>query len=106
MRIVYLAGTGGGFIRGDADGNGVYFPLVDALYILADGFTGGEDPPCDDAADADDSGDYFPLIDALYILENGFTNGPAPPDPYPDCGSDDTEDDNGDLGCDQPPECL
>ena len=93
------------FLRGDADGNGVVFPILDALYILEFGFTSGPAPPCNDAADADDNGVVFPILDALYILEFGFTSGPAPLDPGPDvCGVDPTDDDgvdclNASVGC-------
>ena len=87
------------FIRGDADSNGDFFPIIDALYILENGFTGGPDPGCFDAADGDGNNIYFPLIDALYILANGFTGGPPPPAPHPDCGLDPDDDD---LSCDVP----
>ena len=80
---------GNEFTRGDADANGDYFPLLDALYILANGFNGGPTPPCKDAADSDNNGDYFPLLDALYILSNGFNGGPSPAAPRstPNCSA-------------------
>ena len=90
------------FLRGDCDGNGTVFPIIDALYLLEFGFTAGPAPPCSSAADADDNGSVFAIIDALFILEFGFNNGPAPPAPGPDlCGPDPTVDT---LTCDTPPD--
>ena len=96
--VEVTAGGGDGpfFIRGDADGNGVVFAILDALYVLEFGFTGGPAPVCENAADADNNGVVFPILDALYILEFGFTGGPAPGAPFPDCG----EDDDATLTCD------
>ena len=90
------------FIRGDANGDGVVFPLIDALYLMQFGFTGGPTPACESAADADDSGDVFPLIDALYLLAFSFSDGPPPPYPHADCGVDLTVDS---LSCVSAP-CL
>lgn len=71
------------FIRGDTDGNGVFNGLVDCLYLLEYGLSGGPPPPCLAAADAD--GDFVmnTLIDALFIVNHGFGGGAPPPAPYP-----------------------
>ena len=88
------------FLRGDADGNGDVFPIVDALYILSFGFVGGPAPSCQDAADCDGNNDLFPIIDALYLLSWGFTGGPEPVAPGPfACGLDD---DGVSISCDAP----
>ena len=81
------------FKRGDVDGNGQVFSILDALYLLDWGFTLGPPPFCFDAADADDNGEVFPIIDAITILHWGFTAGPPPPEPGAfECGVDPTED--------------
>ena len=93
----------GDFRRGDMDGNGVVFPILDALFLLEFGFLAGPAPPCFDAADVDDNGIVFPILDALFILEFGFTDGPEPPAPGPDaCGGDPTLDS---LDCVTNPGC-
>ena len=93
----------GGFRRGDADGNGVVFPLGDAFFILDFTFGTGAIPPCMDAADVDGNGQFFGIIDALYLLSWGFIDGLEPPDPGPEfCGIGPGES----LGCDvSPPGC-
>lgn len=89
------------FRRGDADADGTFNGLVDALFLLAFQFTGGPMPPCLDAADADDDGAVSGLVDSLLILAFQFQGGPAPADPGPNvCGSDPTDDA---LGCETPP---
>ncbi len=81
------------FLRGDVDGNGDVFALVDALALLGWAFTGGAAPPCMDAADFDDSGAASALVDALALLGWAFTGGPPPPAPGPDrCGIDESDD--------------
>ena len=80
------------FLRGDVDGNGSVFSLLDGLYLLEWGFTAGPEIPCQRAADADDDGVVFPILDAIMILGFGFTGGAAPPEPFPDCGTDPTPD--------------
>ena len=93
------------FRRGDADGNGVVFAILDALFLLEFGFTNGPSPPCDRAADADGNGVVFPILDALFLLEFGFTNGPPPPDPGPTvCGPGPNGCAEG-LSCFTPPSC-
>ena len=76
------------FIRGDADGNGVFDGLLDALTILRFQFIAGDAPRCLEAADVDGNGVFNGLFDAIYGLNHHFAGGPAPPHPYPRCGLD------------------
>ena len=93
--VACAVSVGTAFKRGDADGNGAVFGLLDALFILQFAFSGGATPTCMDAADADGNGAVFGLLDALYLLQFSFSNGPAPPTPGPDeCGVD-----PGGIGC-------
>ena len=85
------------FIRGDADGNGIFAGLVDALTILEFGFLNGPEPPCLEATDADGDGIFNALSDATHILEHNFLFLAPPPAPYPACGFD--PDPAGSLGC-------
>lgn len=93
------------FLRGDMDGDGFTFALVDAIYLLRWAFEGQAAPPCMDAADANDNGAVFALIDAIYLLEYAFSDTEVPPAPGPTtCGADPTADD---LDCLVPPDdCL
>ncbi len=78
------------FLRGDADGNGMVFGLIDAVYLLQWSFVGGPAPVCEDAADADGNNTINGLLDALYLLTWGFLGGPPPPMPGTTyCGPDD-----------------
>lgn len=85
------------FIRGDADGNGVFNGLSDALFSLAFQFQGGPAPVCLEAADSDDDGVFNGLSDSLFTLTHQFQGGPPPGAPYPACGQD--PDIPGNLGC-------
>ncbi len=82
------------FIRGDYDGDGQVLtndPLMELQFIF--GVPGATPPSCDDAADYDDNGNIF-TNDPLMALQSIFgVPGSVPPQPpYPDCGSDPTED--------------
>ncbi|MCI0651667.1 MAG: hypothetical protein L0Z55_07275 [Planctomycetes bacterium] len=100
---VSLAPLGGGFLRGDADGSGVFASLLDAVFILNWQFNAGADPVCFDAADSDDNGAVQALVDALYLLAWAFSSGPPLPAPGPVvCGPDPTADA---LDCAAPPAC-
>ena len=92
------------YLRGDANSSGTFSALSDALILLRFGFvTGSPAPACDEAADANNSGSVSPLADALFILRAAFDpDEPLPDAPYPDCGQTDDDDDE-DLGCDDPP---
>lgn len=86
------------FLRADADGDGDFVGLIDALYILAFQFQGGPAPMCLESGDADGDSMFNGLVDTLYILVHQFQGGPPPPPPYPDCGED--PDPAMSLGCD------
>ena len=77
------------FLRGDANGNGVWNNLADPLFLLKAGFIQGADqPPCDEAADINGNGQVQFIPDALYGLFFAFIEDePAPPAPFPDCGT-------------------
>ena len=72
------------FLRGDADTDGVFNGLIDALFILRLGFLPGPLPTCFDASDANDDGVFNALLDSIYLLNFQFRPGsPAPPAPRP-----------------------
>ena len=77
-------------IRGDGNNDGKV-DLGDAIYELNYLFKGGETPRCLDAADVDDNG-KVELTDAVRILSYLFQGGKVPEAPYPDAGTDPTED--------------
>jgi len=92
------------FVRGDADGDGTFLGLGDALELLRFHFLAGNALPCFDAADADDNGSLNGIVDGILILAFQFLPGtPPPPPPGPmSCGFDPTLDV---LGCATPPPC-
>ena len=92
------------FIRGDADANGTFNGLVDALYILDHQFLGGPELVCLESGDADGDGFFSGLNDALYVLSHGFTGGPSSPAPFPACGEDPDLVDS--LGCNPVDACM
>lgn len=75
-----------GFIRGDADADGVA-GLTDAVFTLDYLFRGGREPACVKAADADDDGSIN-VTDAVYLLNFLFLGQRVPPPPFPGCGLD------------------
>ena len=83
---------GSDFIRGDADGDGIFNGLVDGIFILNYQFSGGAAPPCQDAADFDDNGLINGLIDGIGVLNFQFSGGNPPPPPFPAPGPDPTPD--------------
>ncbi|HIN81081.1 MAG TPA: hypothetical protein EYN00_08395 [Planctomycetes bacterium] len=76
--------------RGDCN-NDSGFNIADVVYLLANLFSGGEDPSCDDACDGNDDGSLN-IADAVYSLTALFNGGASPPPPFPDCGIDPTDD--------------
>jgi hypothetical protein len=81
------------FKRGDMDGNGIAFALVDAIFMLTFAFSEGPAPPCMDATDADDNGSSSALVDVIFLLAYAFNEGATPPAPGPEaCGPDPTDD--------------
>ncbi len=81
----------GEFVRGDANADG-NLDLSDAIFILNWLFTGGQLPPCLDAADINDEGtiDISDPVRLLFVL---FADGEKPPPPHPARGLDPTPDD-------------
>lgn len=83
------------FVRGDVNSDG-NLDISDAVFGLLYLFTGGAVPPCHKSADSDDSG-VVDVTDSILLLDAIFLAGPAPEDPFPECGSDPTDDG---LSCD------
>lgn len=78
------------FIRGDGNGD-LVVDVSDAIKVLLFLFAGAQ-LPCPDAADANDDG-VLNITDPIAILGYLFTaTNPPPPSPFPDPGSDPTED--------------
>lgn len=88
------------FRRADADSSGQH-DISDSIFLLNHLFLGGSAPLCMKAADANDDG-AADISDAVYFLGYLFLGGPAPAAPYPDCGTESTEDP---LGCEDYPGC-
>lgn len=83
------------FRRGDADGDGHFAPIQDALFLINGLFSAGP-VPCYDAQDFNDSGTVN-IGDAVEILSFGYLSGPPPPAPgFESCGADPTDDG---IGC-------
>ncbi len=80
---------GAEFVRADCNTDG-FFDLSDAIWLLEALFNGGS-LDCVDACDANDDGAHD-LADVITILTYQFSGGPAPLAPYPNCGSDPTND--------------
>lgn len=78
------------FVRGNSDAQGAINVSV-AIFALAFLFVGGTPPPCLDAADANDDGD-LDISDGVRVLVFLFAGEAPPPSPFPDCGTDETED--------------
>ena len=84
-------GPGPEFVRGDAN-NDLSVNLSDGVSIFQDLFLGlVASALYRDALDADDSGDIS-ITDGIYILNFLFSNGPTLPLPYPDAGTDPSDD--------------
>jgi hypothetical protein len=75
--------------------------MSDAVFTLKYLYVpGAEVPECMKSADSDDTGEVA-MSDAIYILKYLYVPGaPEPPAPFPECGSDPTEDD---LECNDHP---
>jgi len=79
------------FLRGDSTSD-VQLDLTDASFTLSHIFLRGPRPStCRDAADTDDDG-FLTISDAIYLLNFLFLGGPEPPSPFPNAGSDPTQD--------------
>ena len=105
----YIAFLGGGsgptgpvFGRGDCNADDS-FNIADAVFTLANLFSGGANGPCDDSCDSNGDGGLN-IADAIYTLAALFSGGAMPATPGPeDCDVD--GDDSDSLGCDSFPPC-
>ena len=82
------------FVRGDCTDDGIV-NVADAIWLLSFLFEGNSESPCAAACDANDDGG-LDVGDPIYILNAQFSGGPLPLPPFPDCGTDPTDDT---LGC-------
>lgn len=89
------------FLRGDSDNSGSV-DLTDPVYVLNYLFRGAQPPKCLDAADANDDGN-LDITDAVYILNYLFQGSQEPKPPFPDKGTDLTEDS---LTCNEIPDLI
>jgi hypothetical protein len=90
------------FRRGDSNQDGG-FDISDGVFDLNALFTGGDQPPCVDAADGNDDGN-FDIADAVFKFGALFLGGNLPPAPGPNrCGTDPTRDE---LGCERYGSCV
>ncbi|MBN1422596.1 MAG: hypothetical protein JXP34_27710 [Planctomycetes bacterium] len=85
---------GEGFVRGDANGDGLLL-MDDSVYTLNFLFSTGPLSSCMDACDVNDDG-MLSISDPVAILLYLFSEGSPPPPPFSECGSDPTDDA---LGC-------
>ncbi len=81
---------GGGFQRADCNSDGA-FNIADAVFLLANLFSGGPESTCVDGCDSNDDGSIN-IADAVYALATLFSGGPNPPAPFGDCDEDPTSD--------------
>ncbi|MBD3162917.1 MAG: hypothetical protein GF346_10930 [Candidatus Eisenbacteria bacterium] len=91
------------FVRGDTNADGV-LDIRDAFYHMVAhriDETSNLYPPCFDAVDFDDTGEIT-LDDLLGLLDYLYEGGAEPPPPFPECGTDPTEDP---LDCESFPPC-
>ena len=77
------------FRRGDANCDGSH-DIADAILILGYLFS-NKPAQCLDALDSNDSG-VLDVADAVYLLGYLFANGTPPPSPFPNAGTDPTND--------------
>jgi hypothetical protein len=77
-------------IRGDADGT-ARVNITDVIVILEHLFLGRSGLGCLDGADTDDSG-VIDISDAVLLLNQQFRGGNPLPPPFPECGTDPTDD--------------
>ena len=78
------------FLRGDASGDGE-FNIVDTIQILRFVFERDRILPCRKAADANDD-DRINIIDPIVTVLQLFGRREQLPAPFPNCGSDPSED--------------
>jgi hypothetical protein len=80
----------GAFQRADCNADGA-FNIADAVFTLANLFSGGPESTCVDACDSNDDGSIN-IADAVFALATLFSGGPNPPAPFGDCDADPTSD--------------
>jgi hypothetical protein len=85
-----LCAAGVFFRRGDANQD-ASVDISDCVKVLNTLFLGGPRPGCDDALDLNDDG-RIDISDGISGLTFLFGSGGPPPKPFPDCGTDDTDD--------------
>jgi CD109 antigen len=78
------------FVRGDSNRD-LEVNLSDAVAALEFLFQGGQNMRCSDAADVNDDG-QLDITDSIQLLNFLFRGGPSPAPPYPERGTDETED--------------
>jgi len=89
------------FLRGDANGD-AKVDIADPIWIVNELFRGGPASGCQKAADANDDG-TVDVTDVTSLVSYQFMGGDAPALPFPDCGTDPTEDE---LECVDQAGCL
>ncbi len=88
------------FLRGDTNSDRS-IDIADAIFTLMYLFSSCSSPSCMDTADANDDG-LIDIADGINLLQHLFADGPALPPPFPQCGTDQTDDG---LGCVTYPPC-
>lgn len=83
-------GAGADFVRGDANADG-RVDVADALFLLQHVLATGATVLCEKAGDSNDDG-RLDLADVVSIIAYRFSEGPAPTSPFPECGSDSSDD--------------
>jgi len=78
------------FVRGDSNSDGAV-DLADAVYTLSFLFAGGPAATCLKAQDVNDDG-LVDIADPIAFLSYLFAGDRAPSAPFPDCGTDPTDD--------------
>ncbi|HZN60270.1 MAG TPA: hypothetical protein VFD71_19515, partial [Planctomycetota bacterium] len=78
------------FIRGDANSDALV-DISDCISVLGFLFLGDAPPACSDSADVNDDGE-IDISDPVYLLGYLFLGATAPTPPYPEAGTDATDD--------------
>lgn len=78
------------FLRGDCNLDGIT-DLADPIFLGLSLFSGGGPVGCEDACDSNDDG-LVNIADVVYTPSHLFGGGPPPPAPFPECGTDPTDD--------------